>query len=217
MYRQFDHFIRRTRILISVLALATLIACGGDPAAPAVAESLPPIEEKAPGKREKLIAALQDLANIFASRDPQRVASLFPFPVPDTVLQVYTDEPAFVAVLEKSRGQITRQIFIDHFTAITETVMLPDIDSLFRTLPPAQLAHRDTLEKTFIVPKEPCVKYYRMAVEGDMVVLVAGITGNEQFTGDAEYSSSEMCETAAVWVFYFDGEKLTLKQAGVAG
>ena len=207
----------RVRKTILLLIVLTGTACGGNSSAPAVANNLPPVEQTVPGKREKLIAALQDLANIFASRDPQRVASLFPFPVPDTVLQVYTDEPAFVAVLEKSRGQITRQIFIDHFTAITETVMMPDIDSLFRTLPPAQLAHRDTLEKTFIVPKEPCVKYYRMAVEGDMVVLVAGITGNEQFAGDAEYSSSEMCETAAVWVFYFDGETLVLKQAGVAG
>jgi hypothetical protein len=204
------------QLLMSV-SVMTLMACGGGATTPSVTDSLPPVTEKAPGKREKLIAALEELAATFASRDPQRVASLFPFPLPDTVLQVYTDEPAFIEVLEKSQGQLTRQIFVDYFPAISETVMMPDIDSLFKTLPPAQLGIRDTLEKTFIVPDQPCVKYYRLAVEGETVVLVAGITGNDQYAGNAEDSSSEMCETAAVWVFYFDGEKLVLKQAGVAG
>jgi hypothetical protein len=204
-------------VAVSVMALGLFPACGGNSTTPVASDSLPPTVEKTPGKRDKLISALEQLAATFASRDPQRMASLFPFPVPDTVLQVYTDEPAFVAVLEKSRGQLTREIFVNNFPAISEAVMMPDIDSLFRTLPPAQLASRDTLEKTFIVPDQPCVKYYRMAVEGETVVLVSGITGNDQYTGDKENSSSEMCETAAVWVFYFDGEKLVLKQAGVAG
>jgi hypothetical protein len=204
-------------IVVSLITMGFFAACGGASTESAISDRLPPVVEKVPGKREKLIAALEEMAGVFASRDPQRMASLFPFPVPDTVLQVYTDEPAFVEVLEKSEGQLTRQIFIDHFPAISEAVMMPDIDSLFRTLPPAQLATRDTLEKTFIVPDQPCAKYYRMAVEGAMVVLVSGITGNDQYTGDKEDSSSEMCETEAVWVFYFDGEKLVLKQAGVAG
>jgi hypothetical protein len=205
------------RQLILTVSGLVVMSCGGGTATPAVSDSLPPVVEKMPGKREKLIAALEDLAATFASRDPHQIASLFPFPVPDTVLQVYTDEPAFVEILEKSKGQLTREIFVKYFSAISETVMMPDIDSLLRTLPPAQLASRDTLEKVFNVPDQPCVKYYRMAVEGDMVVLVSGITGNEQFSGDPEENSSEMCETAAVWVFYFDGEKLQLKQAGVAG
>jgi hypothetical protein len=216
-YRPKNDLIAHMRPLLMVASVITMMACGGGAVAPAVTDSLPAVTGKTPGKREKLITALEELAATFASGDPQRVASLFPFPVPDTVLQVYTDEPAFVEVLEKSRGQLTREIFVNNFTAISESVMMPDIDSLFRTLPPAQLATRDTLEKTFIVPDQPCAKYYRMAVEGETVVLVAGITGNDQYTGNAEDSSREMCETAAVWVFYFDGEKLRLKQAGVAG
>jgi hypothetical protein len=216
-YRLKNDLIARAWQLFTATTIITLMACGGDAETPAVTDSLPAVTGKSPGKRDKLISALEELAAIFASRDPQRMASLFPFPVPDTVLQVYTDEPAFVAVLEKSGGQLTREIFVNHFSAISETVMMPDIDSLFRTLPPAGLASRDTLEKTFIVPDQPCAKYYRMAVEGETVVLVAGIAGNDQYTGDKENSSSEMCETAAVWVFYFDGEKLVLKQAGVAG
>jgi hypothetical protein len=216
-YRQKNALIAHMRPLLMVASVISMMACGGGAVTPAVTDSLPAVTGKTPGKREKLIAALEELAATFASRDPQRVASLFPFPVPDTVLQVYTDEPAFVEVLEKSGGKLTREIFVNNFTAISEAVMMPDIDSLFHTLPPAGLASGDTLEKTFIVPDQPCVKYYRMAVEGETVVLVSGITGNDQYTGDKENSSSEMCETAAVWVFYFDGEKLVLKQAGVAG
>jgi hypothetical protein len=203
--------------LLAIWAFPALVACGGATAPPVVDDSLPTVMEKGPGRREKLIAALEELSATFASRDPQRLASLFPFPVPDTVLQFYTDDQHFAEAMDQSKGLLTRQIFLDHFSAISESMMIPELDSLFRILPPAGLATTDTLEKTFLVRENPCARYYRMAVEGETIVLVTGIAANEQYQGDNAEGGSEACESASVWVFYFDGEKLRLKQQGIAG
>ena len=203
-----------------LVLVALVVSCGGNPS-PATTDSMPtpsgslPTTESTTSKRDRLISALQNLSAVFRSRDAQQVASLFPFPVPDTVLQVYSEDPAFAKALEKSKGQLTREIFIDYFPAISESVMLPEIDSLFRYLSPADLAARDTLEKVIAKPYEPCATYYRLAIEGEMVVLVTGTDSNELYKGDD--GGSEGCESASVWVFYFNGERLVLKQQGLAG
>lgn len=216
------------RKMTAATFLTLAMACGGNPETPATTNSVPEPQttktsqpggtadiKDGGGRRAKLIVALQDLAAIFASRDAQRMAALFPFPVPDTVMQVYIDQPAFAQALEQSHGQLTHQIFLDFFPAISVSTMMPDMDSLFRHLPPADLATRDTLEQSFKRAKEPCAKYYRLAIEDETVVLVAGMEANDAYPGGD--GGSEACETASVWVFYFDGQKLVLKQQAIAG
>lgn len=200
-----------------MILIATMLSCGGNPAPATSQDSLTSAPVPTATRRDSLVSALQALAKGFHSQDPQSLARWLTFPVPDTMLLVYVDEPAFAAALEKNNGQLTQQVFLDYYPQIRASVMATELDTLFQLLDRDLLRSRDTAQQSVATVADPCAKYYRVTIEGDVVALVTGMEGNERYTGDPEDSSSEMCESAAVWVFYFDGKRLRLKQHAIAG
>lgn len=201
-----------------------LTACGGNDRV----SSVPGTETRADTvaaiptdtKRQALVLELKRLKRVFLSGDKNQVADLFPFPAPDTVLSVYLDDSTFGARLRTNNDELSRDIFLDFYPELSKAMMVHEMDSLFRLLPLDSLANRDTLERYFPVKGEPCVRYYRITIEGDRVVIVTGMDSSKDYinpeTGQKEILSEE-CESATFWVFRFDGRHLVLKQQGSVG
>jgi hypothetical protein len=214
----------RFLFLLLVVPFSLLTSCGGNDrvASGAGAETAADTVAAIPTdtRRQVLILELKRLKHVFHSGDKNKVADLFTFPAADTVLQVYVDDPAFAQKLSANKDELSREIFLEFFPQISQSIMLPEMDTLFRVLNPDSLAFRDTLAWQQPVKSEPCYKYYSMTIEGDLLVLVTGIDSNKEYvnpdTGATE-PQSEMCESAIVWVFRFDGRKLVLKQQSAAG
>lgn len=207
-----------------LLFLTLLTACGGQDRSTAgadagSADTTAAVVQKDPA-RQALIGELHRLKKVFASGDKNQVADLFPFPAPDTVLSVYLDDETFGDRLRKNSNQLSREIFLEFYPQLSQAMAISDMDSLFRLLPIDSLANRDILERYFPVKGEPCVKYYRITIEGESVVLVTGIDSSKDYVNpDTKEKEilSEVCESAMVWIFRFDGLTLTLKQHTVAG
>jgi hypothetical protein len=171
-------------------------------------------------KRQVLMLELRRLKEVFQSGDKNQVADLFPFPAPDTVLSVYLDDSAFAERLQKNNDQLSRDIFLEFYPTLSQAMMVQEMDTLFRVLPLDSLSNRDILEQYFPVKGDPCVRYYRIAIEGDLVVIVTGVDSSKEYVNPETKQQeilSEECESAMVWVFRFDGRNLILKQHSSVG
>jgi hypothetical protein len=205
--------------LSALVGLLLLSSCGGNEPVTAGtgAETVADTVAARPTdtKRLALILELKRLSGVFRSGDKNQVADLFPFPAPDTVLSVYMDDSAFAERLQKNDEQLSRAIFLEFYPKLSQAMLVHEMDTLFQVLPLDSLSYRDEIERYFPKKGEPCVKYYRITIDGASVVIVTGIDSSKDYINPETKGReilSEECESAVVWVFRFDGKKLSLKQ-----
>jgi hypothetical protein len=210
------------------LTLGLLLACNSTDTTNATANTKP-VEQQSDTVvrntgRQLLIAALQQLQAVLASKDKERIASLFPFPLPDTTVGIYIDDSAYITAFRKNGDQTTRAMFLDFFPQIAESLQVDEINQLFTYCKLDSLEQKDTLEHEVHISTEPCYSFYSIVVDHDLVTLSTGSGVNDNYKSLAPASddevpenSSEFCESVLWWVFRFDGKNLQLVKINGAG
>jgi hypothetical protein len=173
--------------------------------------------------RQKLIEELQRLRTIFSSNDRQKIADVFPFPLPDTTLRVYIDDSTYFEQLEKNGDKTTRAMFLHFFPQLYSSLQIDELNQLFKHISLTGLLQQNALEHEIRVTTEPCYKLYRVEVEQQSVILSIHSYSNENYISssspndDMQENSSEYCESSFWWIFRFDGQKLHFVKIDAAG
>jgi hypothetical protein len=215
---------RLTFIILTVLALLT--SCNSADTTK-VANDTPTAKQidttAIKSKRELLIEELKRLKAILASKDKNKIANIFQFPLFDTAVGIYIDDSTFNAQLEKNGGKTTKAMFLRYFPQISESIQVDQINQLFKRLNLDSLERKDTLEHEDLIKTEPCYQFYNVRVEQDLVTVTVGTNSNKDYKSklvsedEIPENSSETCEHMLWWVFRFDGEKLHFKEISGAG
>jgi hypothetical protein len=174
-------------------------------------------------ERQLLIEELKRLQAVFASKDKEKIADIFQFPLSDTTVGIYIDDSTFNAQLEKNGGKTTRAMFIRHFSDISESLQIAQINELFKKIDIDRLLQKDTLQNEVIIKTEPCYHYYDVSVDRNLVTLTVGTNSNRDYKSksvsedEIPENSSEFCDDVLWWVFRFDGKKLHFRNISGAG
>jgi hypothetical protein len=173
--------------------------------------------------RQLLIEELERLKTIIASKDKEKIADIFQFPLSDTTVGIYIDDSTFNAELKESSNNTTRAMFIRFFPQISESLQIDELNQLFKNLKLDNLLYQDTLGHEAYIKTEPCYHSYNIEIEKDLVKLTVGTNANRDYKSksasedESPENSSEMCEHVLWWVFRFDGRKLHFEKISGAG
>ena len=174
-------------------------------------------------ERQLIINELKRLQLVFASRQKEKIADVFTFPIPYGTMGIYIDNDKFNKQLQKNDSSITRKMFIEFYKEISESIQIDQINRLFVHLPVEGLANSVSLEHEDLVKSEPCYRFYKLSIENNLITLTMGSNSNSQYKaklieeeGIMENDSS-ICEHALWWIFEFDGKQLHLKEIMGAG
>lgn len=174
-------------------------------------------------ERQIIIKELKRLQLVFASRQKEKIADVFTFPIPYGTMGIFIDNDKFNKQLQKNDSSITRSMFIDFYKDVSESVQIDQINKLFVHLPVEGLTNSVSLEHEELVRSEPCYRFYKLSIENNLITLTMGSNSNSQYKaklieeeGIMENDSS-ICEHALWWIFEFDGKQLHLKEILGAG
>jgi len=204
------------RVALFSFCLATFFACTNATHQPA-----PGATADAAGRptRQALIAQLARLRDRITSKDKQKIAQLFQFPIPDSLISI----GGMNTLLDSSMGagsSLSRELYDRYFdSTIADVWKIDEFAKLFRYLDIKRLSGKDSLYHKTVIATEPCYQYYEIILQGDSVVhIVYGITENRNYTGKkTEEEENASCDYATFWEFIFDGKKLTLVRQAAAG
>jgi hypothetical protein len=165
-------------------------------------------------RKEVLIRELQHLQKIIASRDKKQIATLFQFPVPDTVMNPFVDDKAFDSAWRANNNLLSQELFDKYFDKMAQGWDLDEFDKVFRHLDPTLLRKSDRLEFKAIKKKEPCYNQYIITYKHDSIVgIMYGVNSNKDYVpkkGESDNDDTSLCEHDTYWRFVFDGRHLKL-------
>lgn len=169
-----------------------------------------------------MIQELKRIKAAFASRDKERIADIFPFPIPDSVMGTIEYDSTALKEFNEKGGRTTREMFIKYFDENYKYLQMEQINELFKYLDIDKLNHADTLTHEVRSKKEPCYKYYEIHVSEDAVTFIFGTNGNSEYVDPEKKSNDDEtigdeCEFASFWTFKFDGKKLHFDHQTSAG
>lgn len=157
-------------------------------------------------RKDALIAALKDLRKTFASQDKQRMATLFQFPVPDSVMLASADDSMFYVSYENNNRRLTDTLFNKYFDKITSSWGLDEFDNVFKYVDVNQLRKKDSLAHK--VAANGVVRLYELRNKKDSLIsMTYGVTHTDSEDG-GEYN--------IWWYFVFDGRRLRVVGQGEA-
>jgi hypothetical protein len=173
--------------------------------------------------RPKLIEELKRLKSLFSSKEKEKIAEIFQFPIPDTIVSIYIDDESYLMQLKQNGDKTTRGMFNRFFPKIYESLLMSEVNQLFSNIHLETLRNQDSLGKEVRIKTEPCYKFYSIEVKNDIVTLTTGQGVNNDFQNsstkedEVPENSSENCESVLWWVFRFDGKRLILEKIQGAG
>ncbi len=174
-------------------------------------------------KRTTLIEELKRMRQVLNTNDKQQIATIFKFPKSDSEFSVYVDDSLFNEQVKQNSNNITVDNFLKHYKEISTSIWLDNVKYLLNNLPIDSLHHKDNLELSNIIEKEPCYYSYQIEIIGDSVKLIMSMNSNHNFKSkktiedEIEENASEICEHSFWWTFKFDGNKLIFKNMSGAG
>lgn len=163
-------------------------------------------------RRAALVAQLKILGQQLASGDKRKIAQIFQFPVPDSLLTYYGNDTAFNEARARDGDATTAAVFNQYYQEISSELDFKEFSRVFKRLKVDRLLTRDSIEYDAIIKKEPCYNFYRIQIEGDSLVLITyGVNHQENYSGpetkDPDFDIS-VCEHDTFWDFVFDGHRL---------
>ncbi|HEY8969555.1 MAG TPA: hypothetical protein VIM64_10690 [Puia sp.] len=157
-------------------------------------------------RKDALIAALKDLRKTFASPDKQRVATLFQFPVPDSVMIATANDSMFYVAYENNKRLLTDTLFNKYFDKISSSWDLDEFDKVFKYVDVNQLRKKDSLARKVVA--DGVVRLYELQNKNDSLISMSyGVTHTDSEDG-GEYN--------IWWYFVFDGRRLRVVGQGEA-
>ena len=174
-------------------------------------------------ERNILIQELNSLKLVFASRDKDKIADLFNFPIVQEEFGIYIDDSIFNKQLDDNKGKISKKMFIKFFPKIYSDAQIKQLNELFNKIDLEEIQKKDTLKAETKIKSEPCYKFYEVSVDKNEVTLTTGYGVNDDYqsksTGENEIqeNSSEFCESVLWWTFELKDSKLKFKRISGAG
>jgi hypothetical protein len=173
-------------------------------------------------QRHLLIEELKRLHAIFGSKEREKIADVFPFPLADTILSIYLDDSSYLEQFRKNGNKTTRALFIKYFPQVYRDLQLEQFNQLFKYIIIDSLNSKDTLVQEITIKNEPCYKFYHVYIDKDMVTLEFGTNSNKTYVDKSKKSEDDEsfgdeCEFVSLWLFHFDGTKLHFVKQMVAG
>jgi len=168
-------------------------------------------------ERQILIEELKKLQQTIASNDKEKISDIFQFPLSDTAFSIYIDDSTYYQQFKANGNKTTKSMFLQYFKEISASILVDQVNNLFKHINVDSLLHKDTLEHDAYIKAEPCYYSYEIEVIKDSVTLRMDMNSNKGYKSkklsedDIPENSSEICEHAFWWIFKFDGEKLHLK------
>ena len=209
--------------LLYLAILITIIGCNNSDKTNTRSDTDPKLKDIPKNSRNILIAELKKLQKIIVSRDKEKIAGIFTFPISDTAFSVYLDDSIYNEQLKANDNSITQQMFLNHFKNISDNIWLDPLTNLFHRIPIDSLIYKDTLERDGYNKKEPCYLSYKIEIIKDSIVLRMDMYSNKSYErknipeDEIPENSSEFCEHSFWWNFNFDGTKLHFKSIQGAG
>jgi hypothetical protein len=163
-------------------------------------------------RRSELVAQLKLLGQRLSSGDKHRIAEVFQFPIPDSLLTYYGNDTAFNETRARDSGITTAATFDQYFHEINKELDFKEFSRVFKRLKVDQLLTKDSIEHDAINKKDPCYNFYRIEIQGDSLVYITfGVNSRKDYVGpetkDENFDIS-LCEHDTFWNFVFDGQQL---------
>lgn len=220
----FNLYLFGMRLIFSFLLLVMLAACNNSEKRHSGHMQIEQPFDSSKLVRHILIAELNRIKGIIASSDPEKIAGIFSFPIPDSLFSVYIEDSSYYKQRTANGNRITKQMFLQHFKEISENIWLSELNQLFKHNIPDSLENRNILGFEAYIKTEPCFYSYHTEVANyDSIVLRIDMNSNRQFKSnqlakdEIPENSSEVCEHSFWWIFRFDGKKLHFRFATGAG
>lgn len=191
-----------TRTIFILVISALLLSCSGV------------------SQRPLLIKELKDIKAALASKDKEKIAGIFEFPVADTALNIYLDDTKYLEDLKKNGDKTTKPLFLKYFKKYYEYMGMEGMNRLFKYINVDGLMQKDSLFHEVRSVKEPCYTGYEVYVEKDMVTLTYRSNTNQNYSSkraEDDEGFGDECEYAYIWEFRFDGKKLHFMRYMFAG
>lgn len=172
-------------------------------------------------RRSALIKALQELRQAIVSKDKHRIAAYFQFPIPDSIVEFYSQDSTFTEAKSKEGGLTTETFYNNWFDKFSPAMALEDFDTLFQRIDIHRLLQKDTLKFDGKRNDQPCYKFYSIDLEGDsLVTFMYGNTVNVDVLKAMQDTTAQdgrgdfSCGGGIFWVFLFDGRRLRVSNHG---
>lgn len=215
------------RAIIALIGImAWSIACNrqqkANPEAPKSITTTVP--DSTPSKRSLILDELSRIKQVIHSGDKEKIATLFPFPLSDSLFSIYVDDSAYMQQWNSNNNRHTKAMFLKHYPQVSSAILLEDINTLFQKINLNSLLHKDTVEYRAIKKEEPCFTSYAIEITDSLVALCISSNSNPQYQSkkqsdddDVPENSSEFCEHSFWWMFQFSQNKLRLIKILAAG
>ena len=172
-------------------------------------------------QRKLLVQELKNIKAALASKNKEKIAGIFEFPVADTALEVYIDDTTYLEDLKKNGDKTTKALFLKYFQGYYLYMGMDGMNRVFKYINVDSLLQKNSLSREVRSPKEPCYTTYEVYVEKDIMTLIYNSNSNKNYVNPSKAKKDEdyahPCEYAMFWVFRFDGKKLHFVRQRGAG
>lgn len=211
-------FMRQTFIILTVLVI--LVACNNSDTTKVTSntQEVKQHTDTALNKSERqvLIEEFKKLQQTIVFNDKEKIADVFQFPLSDTAFSIYIDDSTYNEQFKSNGNKTTKAMYLKYFKEINESILLDQVNNLFKHINVDSLLYKDTLEYDAYIKTEPCFYSYKIEVNKDDVTLRMDMNSNRNYKSkkiskdDTPENSSEICEHNFWWVFKIDGKRLHL-------
>lgn len=171
--------------------------------------------------RSLIVEALIKLKTTLASKEKEKIAGVFNFPLSDSI-QIYTESEAYQKEREQNGDRVSKKLFLKYFEEISNDIQMEQINGLFRNINVEHLLKQDKLDYENIIATEPCYSFYSIEIKNNLITLSVGSGSNKNYKSkvsddEVPENSSEFCESVLWWIFRFNNGKLQLVSINGAG
>lgn len=124
--------------------------------------------------RKLFVDELRKLHAAFLASDSMALADFIPFPFKDSVAGNWIDDSGLGQELSRNGNVLTKDIFLKHYSVITEKLMIKEIHPVLKLADIDLLLKRDTIDYEIRPASSPCIQFYHIDVENDIAHIAYG-------------------------------------------
>lgn len=169
-------------------------------------------------ERQLIIEELNNLKIVLASREKNKIADIFQFPISDSIFGIYTAGGAFNEQFKTNGHKITKTMFLQYFNDIYSEIQIDQVNILFQKIKIDSLLQKDILEYNTYNISEPCYYTYKIQINERTVTFTMNMDSNVNYKSKKKSNDemlendSAICEHDFWWTFRFDGSKLQIER-----
>jgi hypothetical protein len=121
--------------------------------------------------RQVIVQELKRIKSLVESKNKEKIALLFDFPVPDTVCSPFIPNEKFDIEYQENGNKLSKLMFFKYYKEISASLRIWDLQNLFQNINLNELRQKDKTEYKKVIATQPCYRMYRIEIKGDLVEL----------------------------------------------